>query len=141
VQKQRIIEEARTWLGTRFQHQARVKKSPDGSHMGGCDCLGLIIGVLEELQLISVPHLTYSMRPPKERLINELKNYFIESNNYEIGDLAVLSIDDFSGHLAFIGDHPAGYSLIHSYLPARKVVEHQLDDIWKQKIIHIFEII
>ena len=38
----KALEIARTWIGTPYHHQARVK-----GH--GCDCIGLIIGVWEEL--------------------------------------------------------------------------------------------
>ncbi|MBL0320066.1 MAG: hypothetical protein IPP74_12385 [Alphaproteobacteria bacterium] len=41
---QKIISQARTWLGTPFHHQARLKGK-------GCDCLGLIVGVADELGL------------------------------------------------------------------------------------------
>jgi cell wall-associated NlpC family hydrolase len=44
-----ILTEARSWLGTRFQHQGRVKAT--AHHRGGCDCLGLIVGVATTLAL------------------------------------------------------------------------------------------
>lgn len=37
-----IINEARSWIGTPYHHQARIK------HVG-CDCLGLIIGIWENI--------------------------------------------------------------------------------------------
>ena len=39
-----IVTQARTWIGTPFHHQARLKGK-------GCDCLGLIVGVVDELGL------------------------------------------------------------------------------------------
>ena len=39
-----IIKAAETWIGTPFAHQARIK------HVG-CDCLGLIMGIANELSL------------------------------------------------------------------------------------------
>jgi len=47
VTKQQIILQARTWLGTKYHHQGRLKKSKAGA--GGVDCIGLIIGVIDEL--------------------------------------------------------------------------------------------
>jgi NlpC/P60 family putative phage cell wall peptidase len=38
----RIVDAARSWLGTPYHHQASVKGA-------GCDCLGLVRGVYEEL--------------------------------------------------------------------------------------------
>lgn len=37
-----VVEIARTWLGTRYHHQAHTKGV-------GCDCIGLVIGIWEEL--------------------------------------------------------------------------------------------
>jgi hypothetical protein len=36
-----FIAQARTWIGTPFHHQGRLKGV-------GCDCLGLIVGVAED---------------------------------------------------------------------------------------------
>jgi len=44
-----IIACARSYLGTRFHHQGRLKKT--ASHKGGIDCLGLLAGVATELDL------------------------------------------------------------------------------------------
>jgi NlpC/P60 family putative phage cell wall peptidase len=38
-----IITEARSWIGTPYQHQGRLKGV-------GCDCLGLVLGVWEALK-------------------------------------------------------------------------------------------
>lgn len=46
-----IIKTARTWLGTKFHHQGRIKRSKQ--NLGGCDCVGLIIGIGNELGIKS----------------------------------------------------------------------------------------
>src|SRR3954452_22784820 len=42
LESDRIITEARTWIGTPYRHQASLKGV-------GCDCLGLLRGVWREL--------------------------------------------------------------------------------------------
>jgi NlpC/P60 family putative phage cell wall peptidase len=42
MRSQAIIAEARSWIGTPYAHQGRLKGV-------GCDCLGLILGVWETL--------------------------------------------------------------------------------------------
>ncbi len=42
IERKRIVDVARTWIGTPYHHQAAVKGA-------GCDCLGLIRGVWLEL--------------------------------------------------------------------------------------------
>ena len=44
-----IVAQARTWLGTRFHHQGRLKANAE--HKGGVDCLGLIVEVSRELNI------------------------------------------------------------------------------------------
>jgi hypothetical protein len=41
--------QVRSWLGSKYHHQGRLKKSAAGA--GGVDCIGLIIGVIDELGL------------------------------------------------------------------------------------------
>ena len=47
VTQEDIINQARTWLGTKYHHQGRLKKSSRGD--GGVDCIGLVIGIIDEL--------------------------------------------------------------------------------------------
>ena len=47
ITPEHITAQARTWLDTAYHHQGRLKKSARGK--GGVDCLGLVIGVIDEL--------------------------------------------------------------------------------------------
>ena len=70
---QDIVTQARGWLGTPFHHQARLKKV-------GCDCLGLVVGVVDELGLkdstgtllASYDEVTYSREPDGAYLMQKL---------------------------------------------------------------------
>ncbi len=42
MNRARVVEEARAWIGTPYRHQAATKGA-------GCDCLGLLRGVWREL--------------------------------------------------------------------------------------------
>ena len=44
ITTQALIEEAKTWEGTKFQHQARLKGV-------AVDCVGLISGMVEKLKV------------------------------------------------------------------------------------------
>lgn len=75
ITPEQIVAQARTWLGTKYHHQGRLKKSAKGP--GGCDCLGLIIGVIDELglqdgngnPLTQADEFNYSMYP--ERVVGK----------------------------------------------------------------------
>lgn len=138
-----ILTEARTWIGTRFQHQGRLKKSSEC--IGGCDCLGLIIGVARALQiktkdgvlLYELDRKDYSIRPRDDnRLFNELNKIFTLKKEMDNGDIALMSIERWPYHLGIL-DTTNG-SIIHACFYSRQVVERPLDCIWLNKIYAIF---
>jgi NlpC/P60 family putative phage cell wall peptidase len=142
TEKFKIVTQARTWLGTPFKHQGRLKGI-------GVDCLGLIIGVLAELEInISGKNISqldeqnYSMLPSGERLQNKLNQYLqkIEINQISAGDILLMQFTREPQHLAFVTNHPNGFGVIHAYLQAGKVVEHSLDDVWQNRIVAAYRI-
>jgi NlpC/P60 family putative phage cell wall peptidase len=136
-----IVAQARTWLGTPFHHQARLKGK-------GCDCLGLIVGVVDELglkdrngmKLAAYDEVTYSKEPDGAYLIQKLTGLLEEVPIAEAraGDLALFKVRENPQHLAILTDYEGGLGMIHSFAPSRRVVEHRLDDEWKSKIIKVF---
>ena len=141
--KNKIMEEACSWIDTRFKHQGRLKKSYH--HNGGCDCLGLIIGIakaldlksltgekLESLDNITYPRLLTS-NILQEKLNQILKR--VEINDLEIGDVILVEINNWPQHLAVISSFKPNISIIHSYAQARKVVKQHLPEEWFNKII------
>lgn len=136
-----IVAEARTWLGTPFHHQARLKGK-------GCDCLGLIVGVVDTLgledangkKLAAYDEVTYSREPDGAYLTAKLTGLLDEVPAAEAraGDLALFRIRENPQHLAILTDYEGGLGMIHSFAPSRRVVEHRLDDEWKSKMIKVF---
>ena len=143
-----IVECARSWLGTRFHHQGRVKKTV--AHNGGVDCLGLLVGVANELQLTApdgsplaaADDTRYSHLPDTLQLQHRLEALLQEIPVEGIfpGCILLLSINDNPQHLAIVSDWKDGLGIIHAYAQARKVVEHALDEYWKSRIIRAFQI-
>lgn len=144
-----IVACARGWIGTRFHHQGRLKKS--ASHKGGVDCLGLLAGVADEMQfrhtdgtaLAAQDETFYSHYPDTRRLQEKLAELMreIPVGGIEAGDILLLSIDNNPQHLAIVGHVESGLSIIHAYAPARSVVEHAIDAWWQQRIVAAFRII
>lgn len=144
----RIVEAARSWIGTRFHHQGRVKKSE--SQDGGVDCLGLLVGVADELRLklpdnrllIEFDSTDYSHQPDTQRLILALSNVLdvVPKTDIRPGDIALLTIDNSPQHLAVLSNGSGQMNIIHAYAPARKVVEHALDKWWNERIAMVFRI-
>lgn len=139
--QQQIVDTARTWLGTPFHHQARVKGV-------GCDCLGLVVGVVDELglkdkngqNLASYDESAYSREPDGAYLKQKLTDLLEEVPvaQAQAGDLALFSVRDNPQHLAILTDYEGGLGMIHAYAPARKLVEHRLDSDWNSRLVKVF---
>ena len=139
-----IITTARSWIGTRFLHQGRLKKTT--THKGGVDCLGLLIGVASELRLTDAngaplahyDNTQYTHMPDTTTLRYWLTTLLSPKPVAELapGDVALLNMDGNPQHLAIIGQSQQGrLTLIHAYAQVRKVVEHELDDVWKASLV------
>ncbi|MBX9726212.1 MAG: C40 family peptidase [Rickettsiales bacterium] len=136
-----IVVRARTWLGTPFHHQARLKGK-------GCDCLGLIIGVVDELglkdahgRLLSAyDEITYPKEPDGAYLIEKLTGLLDEVPiaDARAGDLALFKVRENPQHLAILSDYDNTLGMIHSFAPSRRVVEHRLDDDWKSRLLKVY---
>ena len=117
-----VVRVARTWLGTPYHHQGRVKGA-------GVDCAGLLGGVAKELGLSGFDVTGYSGRPNGDSLTRVCQEQMtpITLEQLSAGDVLLFKFEAHAGHLGiFIGDN----TLIHSYMPRRQVVEHSLDARW-----------
>ncbi len=134
---------ARSWVGTRFHHQGRLKKSCN--HRGGVDCLGLLIGVAHELNLpYSIyDENNYSHYPDINKLRKKLSAAMqqIPISDIKSGDILLLNINGNPQHLAIVGTISEQLTIIHAYAPARCVVEHAMDDLWQASICAAFRAI
>ena len=141
--KKDIVTTARSWIGTRFHHQGRLKKTEADN--GGVDCLGLLIGVAAELNLTfdKYDEISYSHYPDtqKLRVVFAAAMQDIPINDIQAGDILLFSIDNNPQHLAIVSDFLGDLGIIHAYAPARAVVEHALDAWWRKKIVSAFRVI
>jgi NlpC/P60 family putative phage cell wall peptidase len=128
-----VVAEARTWLGTRWQHQARVKGV-------ACDCAGLVIGVARECGIVNLGFDVngYAHYPDGETLERHCGTYMTRLQTAQIapGDVILMRFEGEPQHLGIAGNYVhGGLSIIHSYAVARKVVEHAIDDVWAKRIV------
>lgn len=142
--KTQIVKQARTWLGTPFIHQGRVKGK-------GCDCLGLIIGVGKEcgVKINNKPideydNTTYSKLPDGNFLKAQLNNILNKKprSGAKPGDIFLMNFGGNPQHLGIFSDYPnsPAMAIIHCYSQAGKVVEHRLNDFWFSKIEEVYSL-
>lgn len=141
----RIITEARSWIGTRFAHQGRVKKSEN--NRGGCDCVGLIIGVADNVGITcngkkfsELDRSDYAKIPDGSQLFEAFCQHLnkIPLSEIKPADILMFRFDKDPQHVGFVSDFGDGLGVIHCYLQARGVVEHRLDEYWLDRVVAAF---
>lgn len=133
ITRAEIVSNARSWLGTRWQHQARLKGV-------GCDCAGLVIGVARECGIVDFAFDVngYERFPSGNTLAMHCGEYMtrIDKNDIAPGDVVLMRFDGEPQHLAIVADYVhGGLSVVHAYALSRQVVEHALDDTWRKRIV------
>ncbi len=160
-----IYSQAKTWLGTRFVHQGRLKKGTAGQFdKGGVDCLGLLMGVALELglksrngnSLINYDNLEYSMIPDGLKLKGSLAEHLHQVSFWQdasaiampvnvleqinCGDILLFKLDGNPQHLAIAGREGESPTIIHAYLEAKKVVINSLAPPWTERLQGVYRL-
>jgi NlpC/P60 family putative phage cell wall peptidase len=129
----KIVAEARTWIGTKWGHQKMIKGLR-------CDCSGLVRGVIETVTGERYGDLwEYSHRPDARFLIKMLNKYFtrISTNEMRLGDILLFKVDNNPQHLAIKTDK----GMIHSYaVGPRRVEEVSFADPWPERLVGVWRV-
>lgn len=133
--KDRIVAEARRWLGTPYRHQASLRGA-------GCDCLGLLRGVWR-----TFPHAEPNVPPytpdwdevtKEDRLLQAARQYLIEIPVSEVrpGDVILFRMrrNAVAKHLGICTGRE---TFIHAY-SGHGVVENQMTGPWQRRIVAAF---
>lgn len=135
-----LIKEARSWIGTKFKHQGRIKISQ--TDRGGCDCLGFILGLGIRTKtggLLSDCDPKIYPRLLNSNLLQEKLDYLLDQKTkIEVGDIILLKINNWPQHLAIVSGIEPHITIIHSYAQAKMVVEQYLPTEWKKNIVGIY---
>ncbi len=140
-----VVKSARSWLGTPFHFQARTKNI-------GCDCLGLIIGIADEIKAISIlsyklltlhDYNLYDHNIDGDKLFKEFPKHFfswpIINNNLLPGRILLFSFPLFRYHLAIISNiDQHQVRIIHACINVGKVSEHLMPTLWQKYLCGIF---
>lgn len=128
-----IVNEARGWLGVRWQHQGRGRD--------GIDCAGLVIKVAQAVYGWSFDTRDYARQATDETMLALCHDHLrkIDKADLRPGDVLVMAFEN-QRHMAIVGDYPAPneLSIIHAYASMRKVVESRLDSVWLGRVIGCF---
>ncbi|WP_026296683.1 NlpC/P60 family protein [Hirschia maritima] len=139
--EQEIIEEARKWIGTPYQHQASCLQA-------GCDCLGLVRGVWRELiggepELVPPYTPNWAEHSRHETLQDAARRHLTEIpiGNTRPGDLLLfrMALGAPAKHIAIVSETDGGRPtrIIHAYW-GRSVVETYVGNWWMRRIASAF---
>lgn len=128
VTRAAIVAEARSWLGTPYQHQQRAKGV-------AVDCVGLIVGIGRAMGMVdgSFDVRGYSRQPDGVTLLKlaDLHMTRCALEEMQPGDVVVTRFDVMPCHFAILGDYRyGGLSMIHALCGRNgrgRVVEHRMD--------------
>jgi NlpC/P60 family putative phage cell wall peptidase len=132
-----IVQQARTWLGTPYQHQARCKGA-------GVDCVGLVIGVASALGLSAFNTHCYGRVPSGRMMLELLGEHAIQVDHrapWLPGQILALRFDSEPQHVAILADIAGTdqLSMIHAYSHAGNVTEHRLAEVWRARVMARYE--
>ena len=136
VTRAAVVAEARSWLGTPWQHQARAKGV-------GVDCGGLVIGIARALGLVpeAMDIGGYARQPDGESLLAHCDAWMQRLQGApQPGDVLVMRFDTRPQHVAVVADYAhGGLSIVHALDHAdrrrARVVEHRLDAAARARIV------
>lgn len=120
-----VTAEARTWIGTRWEHQGR---SDDA-----IDCAGLILKVAQALGIFTLEKADYPRMATDEMMLDLCREHLVEISRADLapGDVVVMRYGS-NRHIGIIGDYVhGGLTVIHAQtMHPRRVVENQFNDNW-----------
>lgn len=145
----KIVSQAETWLGTKYHHQGRLKKN--SSHLGGVDCIGLIMGVAKELKIKSkngkylaeYDRFNYSAISDGKSLTEFLEQHLHKIKNSErikAGDIILFKMFKDPQHVGIAtNDEMGNIGIIHCYSGSKMVVKHLLSPAWIRMIVDVYK--
>ena len=135
---QRLVDAARTWKGTRFQHQGRLKGV-------GVDCVNFVSEVAREAGVVGL-EIPQNYRPHEDGtiMLRLLREHMEMVEEMQPGDVLALCDEavrepNIPRHLVFVTELlPHTTKIIHA--SSAGVREHRMDAAWLRRVHSIWRI-
>ena len=135
-----FLAAARSLVGTRYRHQGRSVR--------GVDCVGLPILALSQMGIQCEDLFGYDSRPDGVTLqANVEKHLGAPVSQWQAGDIVLMRWFErgetvYANHVGILGVAPYGnrWTLIHSHLADKRVVEHALAAPWDRRVFAVYSL-
>ncbi len=136
-----IVAEARTWVGTPYVHQHRLKHH-------AVDCVGLILGVGCALDIVNwtpqlwAPFAAYSRKPDPIRMRRGMHLFLDEQPDRAPAPGLIVWLqwrENLPMHLGIIGELEGRLTLIHAYQGVDKCTEHGFVLPWPDRVESVWK--
>lgn len=137
---EQVVAKAREWIGTPYHHQQVVK-----GKTGGCDCVGLIIGVHDELYQEGVGHVPeytpwWAEETGQELMVEIMRDHRhcieVSPDQLQPGDIFVMRMK-YKGPAKHCGFMSYDGQIIHAY-SGHDVIESDIPPGWEKRIVYAF---
>lgn len=129
---ERIIAEARSWLGVPWRHQGRTRS--------GIDCVGLVVCVARALRLSDYDSTGYSRRAQGQGFVEHFRSNMdgVAIPDARSGDVLVFADQAYPCHCGFLTQRLGHPHLLHAHATRRKVIEEPYAGEWPIKVKFAF---
>lgn len=126
-----VVAEARRWVGTPYQHQARL-------HGVGVDCAGLIIEVARTLELLDVQYSDYGRIPHQGMLRRICDEHLLRIDDIEPGCVLLMGFLLGPSQEQHLGIFTGEGTIVHAYAHAGACVEHRYSTAWRSRTRQVY---
>lgn len=132
ITPERIVAEARSWLGVPWRHQGRSR--------AGIDCVGLVVQVARALDLSDYDHTAYGRRAQGQGFVEHFRANMDSVAIPEAGpgDVLVFADQAYPCHCGILSERLDRPHLIHAHVLRRQVIEEPYAGEWLAKIKFAF---
>jgi cell wall-associated NlpC family hydrolase len=134
ISRQAVIDEARFWLGVKWRHQGRNR--------AGIDCVGLIVVVMQRLDLSH-----YDVQGYPRYAEATFMKHFVLAGMTRIGlqqavpgDVLAFRDEMFPCHAGFYCGEQSKPTCVHAYAVRHQVVEDAAHDLLKERLIAAYRL-
>jgi cell wall-associated NlpC family hydrolase len=127
-----LVMAARKYLGVRFVHRGRRNDK--------LDCVGLVWIAYRDCGVSLFAPSDYGREPHVDRFRGAIESALGKPVAPPLmpGDVVTLKTLKHPHHLAIVGEHKHGLSLVHASGEHGRVVEHRLDENYMRRITSIY---